>query len=138
MVYAEDIKLSTKGFSDIHNITDQVRSIVKKSGVETGMVNVFGIGSTNSVSVIEYEPALVEDVREILDKIIPSTMRSRHSETWGDDNGFSHMRGTLFSCELTAPVSNGDVLLGTWQQICYIDHDNRNRSRQIRVTVVGE
>lgn len=137
-VYKETISLSTLGFSEIHNITSEVQKIVRFSAIENGIVHIFGIGSTNSVSVIEYEPALVEDVRDILEKLVPSSTRSRHSETWGDDNGFSHMRATLFGCEMTVPVDDGKALLGTWQQIVYIDHDNRPRSRQIRITVIGE
>lgn len=138
MVYQEDIKINTKGFSDIINITDYIKSIVSKSGISTGMVNIFGIGSTNTISIIEYEPALIADVQELLEKLVPSTMRSRHSETWGDDNGFSHMRATILGCETNAPVTEGQIYLGIWQQIILIDHDNRSRSRNIRVTVIGE
>jgi secondary thiamine-phosphate synthase enzyme len=137
-IYKDEIHLNTTGFSDIHNITQNVQSIINKSKIEDGIVNVFGIGSTITITVIEYEPALVQDVRDILEKLVPSSIRSRHSETWGDDNGFSHMRTTLFGCEVTAPLDNGSLLLGTWQQIVVIDNDNRPRNRKIRVTIVGE
>ncbi len=137
-VYKDTITIRTKGFSDILDITSEVQSIVRKSHIQNGIVHIFGIGSTNTVSIIEFEPALVQDVQDILDTLVPSSMRSRHSETWGDDNGFSHMRATLLGCDMTAPVDDGKVLLGTWQQIVYIDHDNRPRSRSIRVTVIGE
>ena len=137
-IHSEMIRLSTKGYSDIKDITSQVREIVRKSEVTNGLVNVFVIGSTASVSTMEYEPALVEDVREILEKLIPSTMHSRHSQTWGDDNGFSHLRATLMGPCLTAPISEGRVVLGTWQQIVFIDHDNRSRSREIHVQVMGD
>ncbi|MDA3899976.1 MAG: secondary thiamine-phosphate synthase enzyme YjbQ [Spirochaetes bacterium] len=138
MVYFEEISLQTVGFSDIHDLTGQISAIIKRSGVSNGLVNVFGIGSTNTITIVEYEPALVEDVKDILEKLVPSSMRSRHSETWGDDNGFSHMRATLFGCEVTAPIENGSVVLGTWQQIIVIDHDNSSRTRRVRVTVMGE
>ncbi|MFP4363211.1 MAG: secondary thiamine-phosphate synthase enzyme YjbQ [Spirochaetia bacterium] len=138
MVFKEDLQIQTQGFSDIKNITAPVQAIISKSGIQDGMVNIFSIGSTQTITVIEYEPALVKDIHNILEKLISRKIQSHHSETWGDDNGFSHMRGTLFGCETTAPVDNGKILLGTWQQIVLIDHDNRPRNRQIRITVVGE
>ena len=138
MVYSEDINLSTKGFSDILNITDQISSIVNRSKISNGLVNVFAIGSTCTITVVEYEPALVKDVKDILEKLIPSSIKSHHFETWGDDNGFSHMRATLFGCETTAPVAGGRVVLGTWQQIIVIDHDNNPRTRRVKVTIIGD
>jgi secondary thiamine-phosphate synthase enzyme len=138
MVFGEYFSIQTKGFSDIKDITDEVQNIVGKSKIKNGLVNIFAVGSTASITTIEYEPALVEDVREHLEKFIPSTMRTRHSKTWGDDNGFSHMRATFMGPGLTVPVSKGSVVLGTWQQIVVIDHDNRPRSRKIFVQVMGE
>ena len=138
MVYGSTISLQTKGFSDIHDVTGEVRRIIDASTVENGIVVVSVIGSTASVSTIEYEGALVADVRELLDTMIPHTMRSRHSETWGDDNGFSHMRATLMGPSITIPVADGTPVLGTWQQIIVIDHDNRPRSRKVYVQVMGE
>ncbi|KPK01959.1 MAG: secondary thiamine-phosphate synthase enzyme [Nitrospira bacterium SG8_35_4] len=138
MVSGTQFTLKTKGFSDIHNITAEVQDIIGKSGITNGLVNVFAVGSTASVTTIEYEPALVEDMRDKLEEFASCTMRSRHSETWGDDNGFSHIRATFMGPALTAPVSEGAVVLGTWQQICVIDHDNRPRTRKIFVQVMGE
>jgi secondary thiamine-phosphate synthase enzyme len=138
MVHGEQISLSTKGYSDIRDITSQVEEVVARSGVKAGLVNVFVIGSTASVSTIEYEPALVEDFRDQIEKFVPHSLRSRHSETWGDDNGFSHIRATLMGPGLTVPVHNGELVLGTWQQIVVIDHDNRPRSRKVFVQVIGE
>ena len=138
MVFSKKITLSTKGFSDIKNITDQVKSIIDKSGINNGLAGIFAIGSTASVSTIEYEPALVEDVRQQLEEFVPSNKRTRHSQTWGDDNGFSHIRATFMGPGITVPVSNGKLVLGTWQQIVVIDHDNRPRSREIFVQVLGE
>jgi secondary thiamine-phosphate synthase enzyme len=138
MVFGKKISLSTRGFSDIRNITDQVREIIGQSGVKNGLAVVFVIGSTASISTIEYEPALVEDVREQLEEFIPSSKRTRHSQTWGDDNGFSHIRATFMGPGITVPISGGALILGTWQQIVVIDHDNRPRSRQIFIQVVGE
>ena len=138
MVHGKELELATKGFSDILDITASVEKTVGDSGVREGIVNVSVIGSTASVSTIEYEPALVEDVKEQLEKLIPHTLASRHSETWGDDNGFSHIRATLMGPSTTLPVAEGRIVLGTWQQIVLIDHDNRPRKRRIRLQVVGE
>jgi secondary thiamine-phosphate synthase enzyme len=138
MVYGEQFSISTKGCSDIIDITDKVRLIVSQSAVKNGTVTVFVIGSTASVSTIEFEPALIQDVRDMLEKIVPSDTQSRHSQTWGDDNGFSHMRATHMGPGMTAPISSGKIVLGTWQQIVIIDHDNRGRQREIFVQVMGE
>ena len=138
MVFGEQFSISTKGHSDIIDITDNVRRIVSQSSIKNGLVTIFVVGSTASVSTIEYEPALVEDVRDMLEKLVPSDIESRHSQTWGDDNGYSHMRATLMGPSITAPVSSGKVVLGTWQQIVVIDHDNRKRQREVFVQVIGE
>jgi len=138
MVYGESISLTTKGFSDINDITGEVKEIVHNSGIKNGLVNICVIGSTASVSTIEFEPALVEDVREKLEALVSSSTHSRHSETWGDDNGFSHIRATLMGPGITLPVVDQDIILGTWQQIVVIDHDNRPRSRKIFIQVMGE
>jgi secondary thiamine-phosphate synthase enzyme len=138
MVFGEQIAIRTKGQSDIINVTDEVRTIIRKSGIENGLVNVFVVGSTASISTMEYEPALVQDMRDQLDKIVPSNIESRHSQTWGDDNGFSHIRATLMGPGITVPVSKGSMVLGTWQQIVVIDHDNRGRSRALFIQVMGE
>lgn len=138
MVHGEQISISTKGFSDIHDLTSRVQKIVAASKVKNGLAAVFVIGSTASVSTMEYESALVEDVREQIEKLAPHTMRTRHSETWGDDNGFSHIRATLLGPGITVPIAEGELVLGTWQQIVLIDHDNRARTRQVFVQVIGE
>jgi secondary thiamine-phosphate synthase enzyme len=138
VVHGRELQLQTRGFSDIQEITEAVQAAVKESGIRRGIVNVSVIGSTASVSTIEFEPALVEDLKEQLEKLIPHTLASRHSATWGDDNGFSHIRATLMGPSTTLPVAEGSVVLGTWQQIVLIDHDNRPRSRRVYIQVVGE
>ncbi len=137
MAYGRTITVSTVGFSDIINISCEVQSIVLASDITDGLVAVTVIGSTASVTTIEYEPALVEDMKELLEKMIPKNIKSRHSETWGDDNGFSHMRATLMGPGITLPVVDGKVLTGTWQQIAVVDHDNRPRTREVRIQVTG-
>ncbi len=138
MVFGKQITIETKGFSDIKDITGEVKEVVAKSKIRNGLVNVFAAGSTASITTIEHEPALNEDMRDKLEEFAPHTMRSRHSETWGDDNGFSHIRATFMGPGMTAPISDGSVVLGTWQQIVVIDHDNRPRSRKIFIQVMGE
>ncbi len=138
MVFGKSFSLRTKGFSDVKDVTGEVRGIVSTSGIKQGLAHVFVVGSTASVSTIEYEPALVQDLREEMEKLIPSTQPSRHSQTWGDDNGFSHLRATLMGPGMTVPVVDGNLLLGTWQQIVIIDHDNRPRNRKIHVQVMGD
>jgi secondary thiamine-phosphate synthase enzyme len=138
MVHGSAITLHTRGFSDIHDITGPVRKIIGESSITNGIVVVFAVGSTASISTIEYEGALVEDVRDQLEKTVPHTMHSRHSQTWGDDNGFSHIRATLMGPGITVPVVDGEPVLGTWQQIVVIDHDNRPRTRKVYIQVLGE
>jgi secondary thiamine-phosphate synthase enzyme len=138
MVFGEEFILETKGFSDIKDVTGKVQDIVSKSKIKNGLVHIFAVGSTASVTTIEYEPALVEDMRDQLESFAPHSMESRHSRTWGDDNGFSHIRATFMGPGMTAPVSKGNIMLGTWQQIAVIDHDNRPRSRKMFIQVMGE
>ncbi len=138
MVYGESFTVKAKGFSDILDITPPVQKIAARSGMKRGLANIIALGSTASVSTIEYEPALVEDMRELLERLASRSLHSRHSATWGDDNGFSHLRATLMGPGVTLPVVDGAVLLGTWQQIVLIDHDNRPRERAIHVQLTGE
>ncbi len=138
MVYGKEIQFLTKGFSDIVNISDQVRDIQSESGITSGIISISVIGSTASVTTIEYESSLVEDMQELLEKLASIDMVSRHSQTWGDDNGFSHLRASLMGPSITVPVNKGKIVLGTWQQIIVIDHDNRPRNRKIFVQIVGD
>ncbi len=138
MIYGETLDFSSEGFSDLIDVTAPVQAVIARSAAAAGIVNVFVIGSTASVSTIEYEPALNTDMREKLEQLVPSSEPSRHSATWGDDNGFSHMRATLMGPGINVPFEEGRLILGTWQQIVVIDHDNRPRTRRIHVQVVGE
>ena len=138
MVFGEEFSFQTQGFSDIHDVTSEVQRIVSKSELKDGLAHVFVIGSTASVSTIEFEPALVEDMRDQLEKFAPAEMPTRHGATWGDDNGFSHIRATFMGPGATIPFSAGALVLGTWQQIVVIDHDNRPRDRRVFVQVMGE
>jgi secondary thiamine-phosphate synthase enzyme len=138
MVFGKSFSVQTQGFSDIVDVTGKVASVINESGLKSGTATVFVIGSTASISTIEYEPALTEDVKEQLNQLIPSNLKTRHSETWGDDNGFSHIRATLMGPGITVPFADKQLVLGTWQQIVVLDHDNRPRSRKIFVQIIGE
>jgi secondary thiamine-phosphate synthase enzyme len=138
MVKTKHLKLQTKGRDHVIDITGQVEEAVLESKIKNGIVTVFVHGSTASITTIEYEPGLVKDIKELDEKIIPSNVTYAHDATWGDANGYAHLRASLIGPSLTVPVESGSMTLGTWQQIIVIDHDNRPRSRQIIVQVLGE
>ena len=138
MVHGKEISVRAEGFSDIRNLTEQVEEVIGESRVRNGLVGISVIGSTASITTIEFEPALVEDMKEKLEEIASRKMKSRHSETWGDDNGFSHLRASLMGPGICLPVRNGKLLVGTWQQVVLIDHDNAPRERRVYIQVVGE
>lgn len=136
-IVTKDIHLQTQGFSDIRNLTPEVESIVHQSEIKEGFCHIFVVGSTASVSTMEFEPALVQDIKEKLEEFASQHQKSHHSETWGDDNGFSHIRATFMGPGITVPVRNRKCILGTWQQIVLLDHDNRPRDRHVVVQVTG-
>ncbi|HEY3250171.1 MAG TPA: secondary thiamine-phosphate synthase enzyme YjbQ [Ignavibacteria bacterium] len=137
-VLTEQIQVSTNGNCDIVDITREVREILHESRLKQGNVNVSVIGSTASISTIEYEPGLKRDLPEVLDKLIPSAKRYHHNDTWGDNNGHAHLRSTIIGTSKSIPFAKGDLLLGTWQQIVIIDFDDRPRQRKIVVQIMGE
>lgn len=130
--------LSTNGFCDIVNITDKVESLVEKSNVKDGIVLIFSPGSTCGITMIEYEEGVIEDLKEILDKIIPPHKNYKHCQKWGDCNGFSHLRGAIIPPSLTLPIENGRLIHGIWQQIVFIDFDNRQREREVILKIIKE
>lgn len=138
MVFSETISLSTKGFSDMIDITDRVVSVLERSEIGNGLVTVFCPGSTGAVTTIEYESGVLRDLQRAIEKIVPPDIPYEHDRRWGDGNGFSHVRAALMKPSLTIPVIKGRLTLGTWQQIVFIDFDNRKRSRNILVHVIGE
>ena len=116
----------------------EVAKIAEDSGIQNGMVNVFCSGSTGSITRIEYESGVINDLKKALEKIVPSNIPYEHDKRWGDGNGFSHVRAALMKPSLTIPLVKGKLTLGTWQQIVFIDFDNRGRNRDIIVQVMGE
>ena len=138
MAFSETISISTKGFSDIIDITPQVVAITERSGIEDGLVTIFCPGSTGAVTAIEYESGVLRDLQKAIEKIVPSNIPYEHDARWGDGNGFSHVRAALMKPSLTIPLIKGKLTLGTWQQIVFIDFDNRGRRRNLTVQVIGD
>lgn len=129
--------MQTRGHRDMQDLTDQVAAIVERSGIQTGLAHVFNIGSTGALGTIEFEPGLQRDLPEILDKLIPPSREYGHEQTWQDGNGHSHLQASWLGPDLTVPVRNGKLALGTWQQIFHIECDIKPRERTIVVTVLG-
>ena len=120
------------------DLTGDVSRKLSESGLQNGIVNLFVPGSTGGFTTIEYESGLVEDFSEFMEKIIPSNVTYHHDARWGDGNGFSHVRASLVGPSLNVPFSGGTLNLGTWQQIVFLDFDNRSRSRTIHLQFMGE
>jgi secondary thiamine-phosphate synthase enzyme len=137
-VQTHTLVVKSKGETDIIDITQEVQKIVSASKIREGSVLIFVKGSTASVSTIEFEPNLVQDFKDAMERLVPSKIKYRHTETWGDDNGKSHVRATLMGPSLTVPFKDRKLLLGTWQQIVLLDFDVPSRSREIVVQIVGE
>lgn len=138
VVHAESIAFKTHGEGEIPNITDRVEEIVERSGIKTGIVSCSVAGATAALTVIEYEPGLLEDLPAMLERIAPKKMEYAHHRTWNDGNGHSHVRASLIGPDITMPVRDGKLVRGTWQQIIFLELDVReNRDRHVHVTVIG-
>jgi secondary thiamine-phosphate synthase enzyme len=138
MIYSEYINRETKGYTDILDITDDVKRVVMRSGVQNGIVTVAVSSSTSAIATLEFEPGLVADFRKALEIIAPEKGPYAHDEKWHDGNGFSHIRSSLIGTSKTIPITSKSLLSGTWQQVILIDFDNRPRSRKVFVQVFGE
>jgi len=137
-IITQEIQKKTKGNCDIIDITDEINSIILKSGIKEGLCTVFSVGSTAGITTIEYEPGLLKDIPKLLDKLIPSAVRYHHDDTWGDGNGHSHLRSALYKTSLSIPIIKSELTLGTWQQVVLLDFDNRSRTRRIVIQILGE
>ncbi len=137
-IISDSISLSTKGYNDMLDITSGVAEKLSKHKMHNGIVSLFVPGSTGGLTTIEYEPGLKKDFSELMEKIIPSDVTYGHDARWGDGNGFSHIRASLLGPSLVVPFSEGNLNLGTWQQIVFVDFDNRSRSRKILIQFMGE
>ncbi|MFB6258384.1 MAG: secondary thiamine-phosphate synthase enzyme YjbQ [Flavobacteriales bacterium] len=138
-LYTDSIQFETQGHTDIINITDRVQDLISASGLTEGQALIFAVGSTGGISTVEYEPGLVEqDIAEMFDHFSPYGKGYAHNRTWGDDNGAAHLRSTLTGTSLNVPFQEGRLILGTWQQIVFLDFDTRGRSRQVVVQAMGK
>jgi secondary thiamine-phosphate synthase enzyme len=131
-------RLETKGFTDVRDITPRLQKFVTESGLSDGLLTVFVPGSTAGVTTIEFESGVVEDFRKAVERLIPEGIHYDHDARWGDGNGFSHVRASLLGASFTVPFTGGNLQLGTWQQVVLVDFDNRPRTREVHVQVIGE
>ncbi len=128
--------VSTKGFNDVIDITNNVEEIVRKSGIKDGFCLVSCPGSTCGITTLEYESGAVQDLKNVLEKIAPMNQNYEHCKKWGDCNGYAHIRSALINPFLALPVENESLVLGQWQQIVFLDFDNRPRKREISVKII--
>jgi secondary thiamine-phosphate synthase enzyme len=138
MVITKEIRLDTKGHCDIHDITRQVADVVRETGLSNGSVTMFTPSSTSGLTTIEYESGALADLERLLDEIVPPDRDYRHNLRWGDGNGHSHVRAALIGPSMTVPFVDGRLQLGTWQQLVFLDFDNRSRSRRLVVQAIGD
>ncbi|MDD5039461.1 MAG: secondary thiamine-phosphate synthase enzyme YjbQ [Dehalococcoidales bacterium] len=138
MVVTRKISLQTKGQCDIIDITHQVEQQIAGTDIKNGIVTIFVAGSTAGLTTIEFESGVVSDFQGMWERIVPQNIHYNHDRRWGDGNGFSHVRASLLGASLVVPFNNKSLILGTWQQIILVDFDNRARSRQIILQIIGE
>lgn len=136
-VHTSTVSVSSKGFTDVHDVTGDVRRAVSASRAKDGVVTVFVPGSTAGVTTIEFESGAVEDLKDAIDRVAPRDIHYAHNTRWGDGNGFAHVRAAMMGPSVCVPFAGGELLLGTWQQIVLVDFDNRPRTREVVIQVVG-
>ena len=136
--YQDQLQFPTCPDGDMHDITREVQKIVSDSDIQTGTVHVFNVGSTAVIGTIEYEPGLLQDLPNILNKLMPPSRNYGHEQTWHDGNGHSHLQATTLGPSETIPIADGQMILGTWQQIFHLECDNKPRDRRVMVTVMGD
>ncbi len=137
-IITQYLTFNTKGDTDITDITSQVDQKLKESSLTQGSVLIFVPGSTGALTTIEYESGLVKDMQDALDRLVPRELEYAHNRMWGDGNGHSHVRASMLGPSLNVPFNDGSLMLGTWQQIVFLDLDNRSRSRKLIVQITGE
>jgi len=138
VVITKQIKISSKSENDIVDITEQVANAISESGISNGTITVFVSGSTGAITTIEYEPGLINDFPEMLSRIAPDDINYEHEQRWHDGNGRSHVKASLVGPSLTVPFKDGQLLLGTWQQIVFLELDTRARTRNLVLQIIGE
>jgi secondary thiamine-phosphate synthase enzyme len=137
-ILSDELSFSTRGFCDLKDLTGSVDKKVIAHGLKNGTVTLFVPGSTGGLTTIEYEGGLIRDFDDLMERLAPSGVTYHHDARWGDGNGFSHLRSAMIGTSLTVPFTNGKLLLGTWQQIVFIDFDNRPRSRTVHLQFIAE
>jgi len=138
MIYTHRVKFRTRGDGEIVDLTAHLDQAVAKSGATAGMLTVCTTGSTAGITTIEYEPGLIKDVPELMQKLIPRGTQYHHDATWGDGNGYAHLRSALIGTSFVVSFSDKNLHLGTWQQVVFLDFDNRSRDRTVVIQVMGE
>jgi secondary thiamine-phosphate synthase enzyme len=138
MISSKRIQIQTRGNCDIADITEQVAQAVRGSGMKAGTVTIFVAHSTCGVTTVEYEPGLVADLKAAFERLVPEGAGYQHDSRWGDGNGYSHVRASLLGASLVVPFVDSRLMLGTWQQVVVIDFDNRSRSIEIILQIIGE
>jgi len=138
MVVTKKIALRTKGECDLIDISREVREGVLASGINSGTVTIFLTGSTAAITTVEYESGLISDFQNMWDQTVPRNIPYEHDRRWGDGNGYSHVRASLLGASLVVPFTDRTLALGTWQQVVVVDFDNRPRSREIVLQIMGE
>ena len=138
MVYQREISVQTSGHGEMHDLTVEVADIISQSKLKAGVAHVFNVGSTGAIGTIEFEPGLLDDLPNVLDRLLPPDRNYGHEQAWHDGNGHSHLQATMLGPALTVPFQNGRLVLGTWQQIFHLECDVKPRRRTVFVTVMGE
>jgi secondary thiamine-phosphate synthase enzyme len=136
-IYCETLTAAMRTGPDVSNITDELSAILQRSGIEQGSMHATVVGSTGSITTIEYEPGAVQDLKDAVSRLSPPGLNYEHEKAWHDGNGHSHVQAALLGPSLVAPVRYGQLVLGTWQQVVLINHDNRARKRRVEITVIG-
>ncbi|MFX1518060.1 MAG: secondary thiamine-phosphate synthase enzyme YjbQ [Promethearchaeota archaeon] len=137
-VYQSEIQLKETHETEIVDITSDLERLVHQSDIKKGVVTVFVGGSTGAIITLEFEPGLLRDIPDFLERVAPKSLAYFHEQTWHDGNGHSHVRASLLGPSLTIPITHGNVIHGTWQQIAFIELDVKPRKRRLYVTIIGE
>lgn len=138
MVKTDKIQFNTSGTGDIINLTDEIQNSILKSDISSGTVTIFAPGSTTGLTTIEYEPGLLKDMPQLMEKLVPSDKPYEHDKTWHDGNGFSHLRSALIGPDITIPFASKKLTIGKWQQVVFLEFDNKPRNRTVILQIIGD
>jgi len=137
-LFTDQIRVEMETGIDIADISDRINRLVKQSGMDHGSVNATVIGSTGSITTIEYEPGVIEDLKNAINRMAPPDIAYEHEKAWHDGNGHSHVQAAVMGPSIMLPIRWGSLSLGTWQQVVVINHDNRARERRIEISIIGQ